>query len=155
MYNTLITTLLFISATFLQGCDTEQFPVYNVHPELAPYYKHYQNLYNHYPLYDAYMVESLPDKSMLGFARIYNNGLCTIHISKEHWVTLNELQREWLMLHEISHCRGLYKHDDAVFSDGCPITIMNRYNKGASDCYKNNRSYYIKELGERYGSYSR
>lgn len=69
------------------------------------------------------------DKEVVGFcAKEYNVlgdlSRRLIIIDKNYWNGFSYKKRQLLLWHEIGHCMFNKKHDDNLFLDGCPRSIM-------------------------------
>ena len=72
-----------------------------------------------------------------------------IWLNLDEWEYYNDLQREWLVLHELGHCVLNKDHNDRKLSDGCPESIMRSYLINyweSQDCYQNKYEHYINEF---------
>ncbi len=73
-----------------------------------------------------------------------------IQIDLTKWLRFSEKQRETLIFHELGHCHLNRDHNNTVFNDDCPRSIM-RYQMMNSyeieNCYDVYFDHYITELG--------
>lgn len=85
-----------------------------------------------------------PDK--YGYCQIPEDIISTkiIVISSDWWPSLNDTEKEILLLHELFHCVLYKSHDERIFSDGRPYSIMFPYLLNYM-FYLNYKDYYLNQ----------
>ena len=87
------------------------------------------------------------DGDASGRCLTYGQGSHEILIDEEYWTNNNELNREFIIFHELGHCLLGRGHLDLSFANGTCVSVMN---SGQSVCKKNfnrlTRSMYLDEL---------
>lgn len=68
-----------------------------------------------------------------------------IKINTYYWPQISDLQKTFLMYHEIAHAVGV-KHVDGDLEDGCAKSIMNPIFNFYNNCFDIHYDYYIEEL---------
>lgn len=71
-------------------------------------------------------------------------GAPNIVILKSYWESIDDLQREQLMYHELGHCILDRNHDSRTIN-GCAFSIMHPY-MISENCYEPARDVYVGEL---------
>lgn len=93
------------------------------------------------------MLLEIDDSTIIGQCSINNNGQKTVIIEPSSWSQLTELQKEFLVFHELGHCALQRTHNDAFSNNGMCISMMT---SGENNCiirYTNqNRNSYLDEL---------
>ena len=67
------------------------------------------------------------------------------------WVTASVHYKELLLYHEMGHHILRRLHNNLMFDDGCPVSIM--YYQLHEGCYKKYKKYYVEELFSVSGEY--
>jgi hypothetical protein len=67
-----------------------------------------------------------------------------VRILKSWWDDTSETNRMILIMHELGHCTLNKGHNDAMFNDGCPKSMMNSYHPGEY-CYSLHEDEYWEE----------
>lgn len=138
-----MTILLLLILTGCNGFEVAKF----IDPTFVKYVRSYQRNYTTY--YDGSIVfNSMLSPGYYAVAhRRYVNGelQMDIEVQPENWKEITEIQREFLIYHELSHALYGANHDNEMLSNGCPKSIMNAYLQ-EDDCYERMTSYYIEEL---------
>lgn len=87
------------------------------------------------------------DTDAVGQCETYNNGRRVINIDKTYWEKSNDLQREFLIFHELGHCALKRSHLNEAGTAGKCISIMNSGENICSIKYNSaTRSAYLDEL---------
>jgi len=104
--------------------------------------------------FEKYYGQKIPDHITIRFvdhfpgtatAKCYP-GLGKVLVSLEQWNMMTELEREWVLFHELGHCVLFREHDNERILGGlCPRSIMHPWFT-RDLCYKMKYDYYIKEL---------
>jgi hypothetical protein len=47
-----------------------------------------------------------------------------IVVDVTQWYILSDLQRHWVIQHELGHCAYGLEHDERLGTDGCPLSVM-------------------------------
>lgn len=66
----------------------------------------------------------------------------TVIFDSEEWPRNSNLRREAIFFHELGHCVFKYKHDNRLYGDGRPHSIMNHSSPDGDD-YKAHREEYL------------
>lgn len=82
----------------------------------------------------------------VGECQVTKKGRKTVVIDPQFWLDSDQDGREQLLMHELGHCAKGLEHNNALLSDGCPVSIMYMYVFGQDNCYKLNKQYYFNEL---------
>lgn len=84
---------------------------------------------------------------VLAFCSVWESGVREVSIDKAGWFASTEVQKEWLIFHELGHCVLSREHNNVVNDVGVPASIMNSYRpEDLEDYYLEERTEYIKEL---------
>ena len=93
----------------------------------------------------ASLTDIADDK--VGQCLTYNNGSRQINIDKNYWKASDEMEREFLIFHELGHCFLSRTHLDERMINGTCVSIMS---SGEGPCRKNynslTRAQYLDEL---------
>jgi len=76
-------------------------------------------------------LENIEQRGTLGQCKTYSNGSKTVIIDQPYWNQVNELQREYLVFHELGHCILNRDHKDVKDENGNCLSIMQ---SGESEC---------------------
>lgn len=95
-------------------------------------------------------VEDIEERGTLGQCKSYSDGSHTVVFDENYWDRITDLQREYLVFHELGHCILDRAHDDTKDANGNCNSIMQ---SGANTC----KSIYSSEnrtslLDELFGS---
>lgn len=131
--------------TALAGCVGYRATI-PVHPDFIPYIEQFEAACDR-PVHDVAVVYGLLDGASLGLCR-KQGPRRSIFIDPYKWGDLGDLEREWIIFHELGHC-ALDKPHDEGYSASCPTSMMYPLSFGASPCYQANREYYIDNLCRR------
>ena len=101
------------------------------------------------------VFKDIEDEDVAGQCWYRSNRL--IEIDTPYWNVISELGREQLVEHELGHCVLNLDHDERLGTVGAwnnvPLSIMYPVHFGDETYYRDNREYYLQELGhglERY-----
>lgn len=142
------------SIILLSSCAKDLDQTIVVHDELVAYF-------------DMFEVEGklrgididLKQAEIHGFMRIINEGgvigQCrssdtegkSIVIDKNGWTTLSELEKEFIVFHELGHCYLDRVHDDSRNRDGTCTSLMHSSTSACRNIYSSQtRKHYLDEL---------
>jgi len=79
---------------------------------------------------DGY-IENIEQRGTLGQCKSYSDGSKEIVLDEPYWNRANDLEREYLVFHELGHCILEKDHNDSKDADGHCISIMQ---SGAGQC---------------------
>lgn len=85
------------------------------------------------------------EKNTLGTCWLQDDKEPLIEIDQSRWSKMGNCDKEWLIFHEVSHCKLRRDHDEVFLEHGKPRSIMYPYYLGCS-VYLENRDYYLDEL---------
>lgn len=74
------------------------------------------------------------------------DGGYTVRIRKSFWLISSDLTKKALIYHELGHCILRRHHNNALYPDGCPKSIMNAY-LVTDSCYNSHLNELDYELG--------
>lgn len=139
--------LVFLLTLSLHSCGKQ------IDPELAPYVNDFISL----AASSGIELSNTKLNVEFGVLAAPNKGICKknsaqITMDREHWISLDNESKRWLMYHELGHCLGNLDHDSNFFSDGDlkhPVTIMYPGASVALGRYDKMRFYYDTELMNR------
>lgn len=99
---------------------------------------------------NIYGIISDLDSNRIGNCSFSKNHPRRITIDREYWDGANDMEREYVIFHELGHCYLERIHDNSKSGSGMCRSIMQ---SGESDCYLiyngKTRDYYLKELFNR------
>lgn len=72
----------------------------------------------------------------------------TVVINKQVWGTATDLEKEFLVFHELGHCAAMLPHDSSI-KNGCEVSIMNPVAFWNSPCYYERREELFQELRDK------
>lgn len=94
-----------------------------------------------------YGVLSDLDDTTVGNCRYRNREPRRITVDRQHWQSVSDLEREYIIFHELGHCYLERAHDDRKDSKGRCMSMMQ---SGERDCWMEynaqTRNMYLKEL---------
>lgn len=148
-------TLAFILCFSIVSCTDTAPPELSelVETEMVPYFERFANeaalrgidLDWSSEMISASLTDIAEDK--VGQCLTYNNGTRQINIDKVYWNKSSDMEREFLIFHELGHCVLSRSHLDQEQKDGTCTSIMS---SGESSCRKNytllTRTQYLDEL---------
>lgn len=95
---------------------------------------------------DAY-IENIEDRGTLGQCKSYSNGSKKVVIDQQFWNRATDLEKEYIIFHELGHCILDRDHDDSKDSDGTCLSIMQSGDNTCSGNYTSqNRNSLLNEL---------
>lgn len=121
---------------------------YKKDPRLDKYVNSFNTYYNVEYVGSYYIEKDWSDGSKdIGICRrLHSNSHHNVIVIKEsYWNTATEASREQLMFHELGHCVLRLSHNDNMWTDGCPSSIMNTVHLSDA-CYNKYRWYYLEDL---------
>lgn len=69
-------------------------------------------------------IENIASRGTLGQCKSYSNGSKTIVVDEPYWNRIDDLQKEYIVFHELGHCVLDKDHDDSQADNGECISIM-------------------------------
>ena len=143
--------MLAISSTFfITACAQPQTDprAFRSQPEeVKEYYSRFQEYYNVNPYYvSAGFVDKL-DGTKVAICTSWDSGYREIRFKSSFWDGLGDYGKEQLVFHELGHCVFNLPHNNNRYSNGCPMSIMNEYAFGDTNCYSWYRDELISNLG--------
>lgn len=82
----------------------------------------------------------------------YGTHINHVTVDIDYWNRANNLQREFVIFHELGHCVLGRDHEEGAFNNGICISIMRSGLGDCNDAYINqNRDYFIDELFSQEG----
>lgn len=115
-------------ALFTAGCGKFTYREY-VPDDVKPYLDEFEQAYGVDPTVVAYAFRSLPDDSAGKCV-----GATQVLLSTRYWPQYPTELRRALIWHEIGHCIFGLDHDNSLFSDQCPASLMG-YRLPSRTCY--------------------
>lgn len=136
----------------MTACTEEEILV--VHSELQPYFARFQEegaMRNVEIDFEALRIEGdIADlENVSGQCQHNTVDPDKVVIDAQYWQVLSDLEKEFVVFHELGHCALNRSHDESTLSNGNCATMMH---SGQSGCRKNysssTRASYIDELFE-------
>ena len=94
-------------------------------------------------------VENIEKGGTLGQCKSYSDGSKQIVIDQPFWDNANDLEREYVVFHELGHCLLGRDHDDTKDVSGNCMSIMQSGDGGCNGIYSlQNRNSLLNELFE-------
>jgi len=94
-------------------------------------------------------IENIEARGTLGQCKSYSNGSKQVVIDEPYWDRVDDLEREYLVFHELGHCLLGRDHDDTKDEDGNCASIMQSGEGGCKSVYNlENRERLLEELFE-------
>ena len=94
-----------------------------------------------------YGILSDLDEFTVGNCRYRKREPRRITVDRQHWQRISDLEREYIIFHELGHCYLEREHDDRKDSNGRCLSMMQ---SGEGDCWMkynaHTRDTYLKEL---------
>jgi len=139
----LIVALSFFS---LIGCGTLE--IY-VDPRLQEYVTEFEDRYGLFNTTNIYIEELTGEYEIYAGLCIKNQGQNEIIIDETFYYRwANEYYAiQQVVVHELGHCELYLLHNDELFPNGMPKSIMYKGAFGYMTYYKENNEYYLRELG--------
>jgi len=92
-------------------------------------------------------VENIEKRGTLGQCKSYSDGSKQIVIDQPFWNSASELEREYVVFHELGHCLLGRDHDDSTDASGKCTSIMQSGEGGCDGLYNlQNRNSLLNEL---------
>ena len=138
----------------LNGCQTEEIkPAVEIDPQLAPYFERFESEALQRGV-DAQVtaqvsgrLTTIEESGVAGRCEHYTNRPNAVLIDQSYWQKASELQKEYLVFHELGHCFLQRSHLDDRHANGRCISIMQ---SGQDACRMNytsaTRAGYLDEL---------
>jgi Zn-dependent peptidase ImmA (M78 family) len=87
------------------------------------------------------------DPDVVGKCLKYSDGSRTVMIEEFSWYRYSELEKEFLLFHELGHCFLDRGHEDSSDQDGFCTSIMHSSDQACTNNYNTNtRDVYLDEL---------
>ena len=146
--------LISILSVLFVRCTVENENV--IHEELEAYFQSFEQEANYYGLeisldeidISAY-VEHIEERGTLGQCKSYSNGSKEVVIDNFYWSQADDLEREYLVFHELGHCILGREHHDSRDASGICTSIMQSGNGSCRGIYnEENREKLLEELFE-------
>ena len=91
-------------------------------------------------------ISDIPENGVAGTCE-YGAHINHVTVDLNYWNNTSELEREFVVFHELGHCVLHLDHNDTSFSNGLCVSLMASGTGGCRNAYNNqNREYYIDEL---------
>jgi len=92
-------------------------------------------------------IENIQESGTLGQCKTYSNGSKQVVIDLPYWNSADEIEREYIVFHELGHCLLGREHKDDKDSEGDCVSIMQSGDSGCDGVYDlENRNELIDEL---------
>lgn len=141
----------------LAACETqESAPRVSIDDDLLPYFERFESeglaRGREAPVTNLVSgrLTDLEDQNIAGRCEHYANSPNTILVDPQYWQTAGELEKEYLIFHELGHCYLQRSHLDERNADGSCTSIMQ---SGTGACRMNynyrTREGYLDELFEK------
>lgn len=92
-------------------------------------------------------VENIEQRGTLGQCKSYSNGSKAIVVDISYWERANDLEREYLVFHELGHCILNREHEDSRDEGGICTSIMQSGTHECRGAYTlENRNALLREL---------
>ena len=134
--------------------DNSQILGGDITPELAPYFRTFQDEARQYGIivdYESANVTAelinIDEGSVAGACSTNGHNIRDITIDKSFWNRANSLLREMVIFHELGHCILGRGHSEGSLQNGICRSIMRSGLGSCRDAYNTtNRDYYLEEL---------
>lgn len=149
-----ITVLLLLIAACQEEESIVETPVSDIAPELVPYFERFESeslsrdrqvLLSDFVLVG--MITEIEGENVVGKCSYSTNTPRTVRIDADFWEGANDLEREYVVFHELGHCLLNRDHLDTQYPNGTCVSIMQ---SGTGTCKANyssrTRSLYLDEL---------
>lgn len=139
-----ILSILFINLTI--NIINTHTNIINTPKNFKLYIKNFENKYNVKvnTIFEFANLTETKEFKMIGKCNILFD---IISIDKESWFQLNNIEKEWLIFHELGHCHFYLDHFDELDNKGCPKSIMHSFITEFYDKCKNYK--FEKDLNEK------
>ena len=142
-----------IGLTFV-GCTAENENV--IHMELEAYFQSFELEAHNYgvevSLNDIDIsgyIEDIEERGTLGQCKSYSNGSKEVVIDNFYWSRADDMEREYLVFHELGHCILGREHHDSRDASGICTSIMQSGSGSCRGIYnEENREKLLEELFE-------
>ncbi len=146
------TIIMIILTSIVYSCEQEESA--HISDEIGPYMDRFieEGALRGYEVVIDYKrlsasVSSISGSGVIGQCVSYSNESQEILISAEFWNSASELNREFLVFHEMGHCILDRSHDDRTDHAGRCLSIMNSGSTNCRNLYNTTtRSDFIDEL---------
>lgn len=92
-------------------------------------------------------VENIESRGTLGQCKSYSDGSKQVVIDQQFWNRSSDIEREYIVFHELGHCILGRDHDDSKDESGQCISIMQSGDNTCNGTYTNqNRNSLLNEL---------
>jgi len=148
--------LLFFSIIFIVGCAPGFEPgVFAIDKRFSTQVSRFEQMYDIDVTVSVQMAKLAPPQlGVCYYAGRNNSTVNLVQIDEEYWDRATDIEKEFLIYHELGHCVFGLKHNDAYGKVGnynsAPLSIMNTYNFGAYPVYVQNTNYYYNQLFQQY-----
>ena len=150
----LFTGLFHFSCTKDEQVDTESSFEVSIDEELAPYFEAFREAaasrgvsVDYETLQIHGRIENIPERDILGQCRVNSNSPDVIAIDEGYWESSDEMEREFIVFHELGHCALGRDHLDTRNLNGTCVSIMH---SGSGRCRliyrEGTREEYLDEL---------
>jgi len=139
-------------AAILSGCSTDEAPV--IERELAAYFDLFaaeaavRGMTVDYSDADlsAY-IENIQENGTIGQCKSYADGAKEVVVDNGYWDNATELEKEYVVFHELGHCLLDRAHDDSRTNNGFCTSIMQSGDNSCRSMYTEaNRDVLLDEL---------
>ena len=95
-------------------------------------------------------IVDIPGNGVAGQCQFGSHITNHVSIDQNYWNRANDINREFVVFHELGHCFLLRDHTEGQFNNGVCASIMRSGLGPCNDAYTiENRSYYLDELFNR------
>ncbi len=92
-------------------------------------------------------IENIETRGTLGQCKSYSDGSKIVTIDQGYWNRSSDIEREYVVFHELGHCVLGRDHSDEKDENGHCLSIMQSGNSGCSGIYNaQNRNSLLNEL---------
>lgn len=115
------------------------------------------------PQYESYKYQFQKDMDLVSIDTEFEwadikegySGVCKdgkVYIDDAWWAQASNLERKWLVYHELGHCELGLSHDNRM-NEVCPVSIMHKeFPTACFTAHKLNRKNYIVKMYNKYHS---
>lgn len=143
------------AAEGLQSCQQEEGlqPLVEIDEQLRPYFERFENEAAARGV-DAIAtaetsgkLEAIDGENTVGQCQHFSDSPNVVVVDPEYWQKATELEKEYLVFHELGHCLLQRSHLDSKNADGSCLSIMQSGQNNCRMLYNyNTRSEYLDEL---------
>ena len=83
-------------------------------------------------------IEEISERGVLGTCTTFTNGAQSVIIDQPYWNSSTDLQKEYLVFHELGHCVLKRAHDNSRYTNGTCKSIMQSGTGGCRSVYSDN-----------------